>query len=68
MVLTSSDIGTYPSDVEANLARNFNRAKSWGAVVLIDEADVFMERRTSSDLMRNGLVASMSPRWESSLP
>ncbi|KAF4484031.1 hypothetical protein CGGC5_v008297 [Colletotrichum fructicola Nara gc5] len=29
----------------------------WGAVLLIDEADVFMERRTTSDLVRNSLVA-----------
>lgn len=32
-------------------------AKSWGAVLLIDEADVFMERRSTADLVRNSLVA-----------
>jgi SpoVK/Ycf46/Vps4 family AAA+-type ATPase len=57
MTLTSSDIGTNPVDVEANLAHNFQKAKRWGAVILIDEADVFMERRTSTDLERNALVA-----------
>ncbi|KAJ0282559.1 hypothetical protein COL940_005112 [Colletotrichum noveboracense] len=30
---------------------------NWGAVLLIDEADVFMERRSTSDLTRNSLVA-----------
>ncbi|KAK2051880.1 ATPase [Colletotrichum caudatum] len=57
MVLTSSDIGTDPRQVEYNLTSNFKRAMSWGAVLLIDEADVFMERRTTSDLTRNSLVA-----------
>jgi hypothetical protein len=57
MVLTSSDIGTHPEFVEMNLTRNFKTARSWGAVLLIDEADVFMERRTTADLTRNSLVA-----------
>ncbi|TLD11882.1 hypothetical protein PspLS_11309 [Pyricularia sp. CBS 133598] len=57
MVLTSSDIGTDPTQVEKNLERNFKTATSWGAVLLIDEADVFMERRSTQDLVRNSLVA-----------
>lgn len=59
MVLTSSDIGTDPRTVEINLTREFKKAKSWGAVLLIDEADVFMERRSTRDLVRNSLVAGM---------
>jgi hypothetical protein len=57
MVLTSSDIGTDPEDVENNLTREFKKAKSWNAVLLIDEADVFMEQRSTRDLTRNSLVA-----------
>ncbi|KAF2258988.1 P-loop containing nucleoside triphosphate hydrolase protein [Lojkania enalia] len=57
MVVTSSDIGTNPLYVEKNLTTHFKRARSWGAVVLIDEADVFMERRSTADLARNSLVA-----------
>lgn len=57
MVLTSSDIGTDPVQVEANLTREFKKAKSWNAVLLIDEADVFMEQRSARDLTRNSLVA-----------
>jgi hypothetical protein len=57
MVLTSSDIGTNPATVELNLTGAFKRAKSWGAVLLIDEADIFMQERDSRDLERNGLVA-----------
>jgi SpoVK/Ycf46/Vps4 family AAA+-type ATPase len=62
MVLTSSDIGTQPTEVERNLTENFKRARSWGAVLLIDEADVFMERRTTADLLRNSLVAGKHAR------
>ena len=36
------------------LRRNFSR---WGAILLLDEADVFLERRSSQDLVRNGLVS-----------
>lgn len=57
MILTSSDIGTNSLSVEANLTRHFKTARSWDAVLLIDEADVFMERRSSHDLERNSLVA-----------
>jgi SpoVK/Ycf46/Vps4 family AAA+-type ATPase len=57
MILTASDIGIEPKEVEKNLTIYFKRAKSWGAILLIDEADVFMERPSTTDLVRNGLVA-----------
>jgi SpoVK/Ycf46/Vps4 family AAA+-type ATPase len=57
MILTTSDIGTKPIEVEKNLTDHFKIAKKWNAVLLIDEADVFMERRSTSDLERNSLVA-----------
>ena len=66
MVVTPSDIGTAPLEIEENLTQLFKRATSWDAVLLIDEADVFMERRSTSDLHRNSLVAGQyahsSPR------
>lgn len=54
MVVTASDIGHH---VEKSLTRIFKTAVSWQCVLLIDEADVFMERRTTADLDRNSLVA-----------
>lgn len=57
MILTSSDIGTDPATVEKELTKHFKTAKGWDAVLLIDEADVFMERRSVADLTRNSLVA-----------
>lgn len=32
-------------------------AEVWGAFLLIDEADVFLESRAKTDLKRNGLVS-----------
>jgi pheromone shutdown protein TraB len=63
MVLTTTDIGTKPEDVEENLTRKFKRAKSWNAVLLVDEADVFVANRTIKDLHRSSLVASMR-NWD----
>lgn len=54
MVVTASDIGHH---VEKSLTRIFKTAVSWQCILLIDEADVFMERRTTADLDRNSLVA-----------
>jgi len=58
MILTSSDIGTDVDEVERSLTYSFKKARSWGVVLLIDEADVFMEKRTTADLTRNSLVAA----------
>ncbi|THX09692.1 hypothetical protein D6D13_05805 [Aureobasidium pullulans] len=57
MTLSTSDIGTTAEAVEGNLQHHFTRAKSWGAILLIDEADIYLERRSTRDLTRNGLVA-----------
>jgi hypothetical protein len=58
MILTTTDIGTSPDLVEKNLTRTFETAKSWDAVLLIDEADVFIANRSVGDLHRSSLVAS----------
>lgn len=55
--LASGDIGVEAANVEDNLRRWFERAQDWGAVLLIDEADVYLERRVTQDLGRNALVS-----------
>jgi len=45
------------ANVEQNLKKVFDLAAKWQAIVLIDEADVFLERRSVNDLARNALVA-----------
>ncbi|PSK36680.1 hypothetical protein B9Z65_1863 [Elsinoe australis] len=58
MTLTCSDIGTDPVEVERALEKSFKRAKAWGAILVIDEADVYLERRSQTDLTRNSLVTA----------
>ena len=46
-----------PSRAEKNLERLFNLATKWEAILLIDEADVFLETRGPTDTGRNALVS-----------
>ncbi|KAK0647882.1 ATP-dependent zinc metalloprotease FtsH [Lasiodiplodia hormozganensis] len=55
--VTCGDIGTEPREVEKYLQKVFHLGKIWDCVVLLDEADVFLEQRTLSDLSRNALVS-----------
>ena len=55
--LTCTDIGTNPSTIEMKLTYWFKLAKHWGVILLIDEADIYMEQRVTRDLNRNNLVA-----------
>ncbi|KAK7955718.1 uncharacterized protein PG986_004940 [Apiospora aurea] len=55
--LTCADLGTDEESMEQRLSWWFKLAESWGAVFLLDEADVWLERRMTADLSRNILVA-----------
>lgn len=50
-------MGTDPRTLETQLSRILDIAHVWGAVLLLDEADVFLERRSVHDLHRNALVS-----------
>ncbi|KAE9374033.1 P-loop containing nucleoside triphosphate hydrolase protein [Stipitochalara longipes BDJ] len=54
-----SDIGIDGDKVEANLQKVFDLAGTWEAVLLFDEADVFLEARGEgeNDLKRNAMVS-----------
>ncbi|KAG8813259.1 hypothetical protein FRC17_001618, partial [Serendipita sp. 399] len=56
-VVGAGDLGTDASSLDASLAQIFDIGHSWNAVILIDEADVFLEERSVHDLHRNALVA-----------
>ncbi|KAI4271606.1 MAG: hypothetical protein LQ337_005890 [Flavoplaca oasis] len=55
--ITAGDLGTSAADVELGMGKALRLAERWNAIVLIDEADVFLEQRKTSDLVRNGLVS-----------
>ncbi|KAK9776800.1 putative AAA+ ATPase domain-containing protein [Seiridium cardinale] len=55
--ITCGDIGYEPDEVERNMEKHFNLAHKWGCVMLLDEADVFLAKRSREDIKRNGLVS-----------
>ncbi|KAF2758404.1 P-loop containing nucleoside triphosphate hydrolase protein [Pseudovirgaria hyperparasitica] len=55
--LSASELGSYPSVLETSLNRALKRCALWKAVLLIDEADVFMEQRHVDSIHRNSLVS-----------
>jgi SpoVK/Ycf46/Vps4 family AAA+-type ATPase len=55
--VTCGDIGTEPVEVEQYLNTIFYLGKTWDCVLLLDEADVFLEERSVNDLQRNSLVS-----------
>jgi hypothetical protein len=57
-VVGLSDVGTQAERLESQLTKIFTIAATWRAVVLIDEADVFLERRSLASLERNAMVAT----------
>jgi hypothetical protein len=50
------ELGTDPASLEKNLRQILDVAQIWNAVILIDEADIFLEKRTSGDILRNACV------------
>lgn len=56
-IVTSGELGADPSEMEREMERVLDLAMTFRAVLLIDEADVFLEQRTMNDLIRNALVS-----------
>lgn len=56
-IVSSGDLGTTAAALDERLSRTLDLASTWKAVLLIDEADVFLERRGLRDMERNGLVS-----------
>jgi len=56
-MVSSGDLGTDAGQLDSTLTRILDMASTWKAVLLIDEADVFLERRSLHDMERNSLVS-----------
>ncbi|KAK3945706.1 putative aaa family protein [Diplogelasinospora grovesii] len=55
--LQAEDLGVNAAVLGANIKRVFQMATEWNAVILLDEADVFMAERDPHDILRNELVS-----------
>jgi hypothetical protein len=51
-----TELGTNVAQVEASLSIIFQRVTRWNAVLLLDEADIFMAERTKEELERSAIV------------
>jgi hypothetical protein len=50
------ELGTNPVSLERALKQILDIATAWNAVILIDEIDIFIEARNTSDILRNAMV------------
>lgn len=50
------ELGTEPTQLEERLRMILDVATIWDAVLLIDEADIFLEARDTKDIVRNAMV------------
>ena len=56
-MMSAGDLGMDASDVEFRLQRVLDMCTRWNAILLLDEADVFLEQRSLHELDRNKLVS-----------
>ena len=58
--VSMGELGATAAELEDRLQRVFSVCARWDALVLLDEADVFLEKRTSSgSIARNAMVSVM---------
>ncbi|TBU57514.1 P-loop containing nucleoside triphosphate hydrolase protein [Dichomitus squalens] len=55
--VSAGELGTTPEDTDGHLRRILRLGERWDAVVLLDEADVFLQERDKTDVSRNALVS-----------
>ncbi|KAM0753453.1 P-loop containing nucleoside triphosphate hydrolase protein [Meredithblackwellia eburnea MCA 4105] len=56
-MVSAGELGTTAVALERQLKEVLELATLWNAVLLIDEADIFLEKRSNQQLERNALVA-----------
>ncbi|KAJ4174400.1 hypothetical protein NW754_004817 [Fusarium falciforme] len=57
--LQADDLGTEVASLGAKFQRASKMASAWNAIILLDEADIFIARREPRDVERNGLVCAL---------
>lgn len=55
--VSAGELGVDPKSVDENLTKILELAHRWNAVLLLDEADVFLQQRDAHDVNRNALVS-----------
>ena len=55
--ISVGELGVNTDYLESQLRKILDLSQIWDAVLLIDEADIFLEKRTSGDILRNSMVS-----------
>jgi SpoVK/Ycf46/Vps4 family AAA+-type ATPase len=55
--VSAGELGTDAKEIDSNLKNILELAKMWDAVLLLDEAEVFLQKRSSIDVTRNAIVS-----------
>jgi hypothetical protein len=55
--ISVGELGSSPEELEKGLSTVLAYASAWNAVLLLDEADIYMERRDANNIKRNAMVA-----------
>lgn len=54
--ISVGELGTSPDSLEETLREILDVATVWNSVLLLDEADIFLEERDEKDIVRNAMV------------
>lgn len=54
--ITCGALGETITEIETRLSHHLSLARRWGCVVLLDEADLFLARRSKESYQRNSIV------------
>jgi DNA polymerase III delta prime subunit len=61
--ISCAELGSTPDEIEKQLGKVLKRVQDWKAVLLLDEADVFVQKR-GDDLYKNAIIASLLRQLE----
>jgi hypothetical protein len=62
--VSADELGTEPKELDERLPLILEIAQTWDAVLLLDEAEVFLRQRSTTDVTRNALVSILLGQLE----
>jgi hypothetical protein len=62
--VSAGELGTEPKELDERLPLILEIAQTWDAVLLLDEAEVFLQQRSTTDVTRNALVSILLEQLE----
>ncbi|CAG8702911.1 14001_t:CDS:2 [Funneliformis caledonium] len=63
-MLSVHELGMEPAELDQQLVKLLDISYTWKAVLLLDEADIYLEKRNTTDIKRNAMVGVFLRRLE----